>query len=638
MKNILPIFIAALFSLAGCEGMGPATSTTDEAASLEILFSVPEISISTKGIEDPWSDPWADDSDWTNWDIFTDGRALYEVAVLIIEESTGDLVGFRHMKAGSDYTDSNNGFWNKESDEVLDKSTVVGKAAKMSFLYDSPQNSRTVEKLKRGRYQVLAVGNFSPLSAEITGTDTYNGLNGAIGSSQTINTSFTTLMQAIATKYEGNKSVSGDEGITNFKESDEFKNIWNFNIVTDSNHLCRKQPQPLTAVKYIELAPGMNTISIDMERTYVRVRIEIENNSATENLLVNDFDFCDWFTQRAVYLFNDPTDNSRNYDISDTGLNTYKKSPILEKECVTGTPLSPGDKSDSYTYQESAIVSFKEALKIAPNSSLVIFDGYIFGSKLGSAPGDGDTYQYYLDVEYKDKYYSKSASLDTDNPITDVNDLKANGNYVIKADRNPGYLFIKDDDCLYSTLFTDPSGLNIPDGDLTYIWTLESQGSPNCYFVKNLKEGRYIKTPAGNSLVKTGPFKESYDYFTFENMAGGIQLRSTNNGQYLNHYNHTGNNAYGLYGFCGYASSGDGGNKLIFYQISGGASLPAHFNDNIDLELIDPETAAVYPVKNIKRNDFINILVSVAYNDSSRSFEITAVTDWREKSEEVEFH
>ena len=115
-------------------------------------------------------------------------------------------------------------------------------------------------------------------------------------------------------------------------------------------------------------------------------------------------------------------------------------------------------------------------------------------------------------------------------------------------------------------------------------------------------------------------------------------MRSTNYGQYLNHYNHTENNAYGLYGFCGYASNGDSGNKLIFYQISGGASLPAHFNDNIDLELIDPETAAVYPVKNIKRNDFINILVSVAYNDSSSSFEITAVTDWREKSEEVEFH
>ena len=637
MKNILHIlFIAVLFALAGCEGQEPAISTSDEAASLELFFSVPEISISTKGIEDPWSDPWADDSDWTMWDIFTDGRALYEVAVMIIEESTGNLVGFRHMKADSDYTDSNNGFWDEVADEVLAKRTVVGKAAKMSFLYDSPQNSRTVEKLRRGRYQVLAVGNFSAVSDDVTGTATYSGLKGAIGSNPTIDTSFSDLMQGIAEEYEGDKNVTGDEGITAFKNSKEFKEIWDFNIVTDANHLCHKQPQPLTAVKYIELAPGMNKISLNLERTYVRVRVEIENNSATEKLIVNDFDFCDWFTQRAVYLFNDPTDNSRNYDISDSGLNTYKKSPILEKECVPGTPLSPGDKDDSYTYQGSAIVSFKESLEIDPGASLVVFDGYVFGSKLGTDSEDGDTYQYHLDVEYKDKYYSKLAALDIANPITDIKDLRANGNYVIKVERNPGYLFIKDN-TLYSSPFTEPNGLNISDGDLTYIWTLEPQGNPNCYFVKNLKYGsqQYIETPKGNTLVKTVTIKGSNDYFTFVNMTGGIQLLSSNGGQYLNHYNYLSN---GLYGFCGYASSGDDGNKLVFFQVSGGGSLPAHFNDYVDLELIDPETAAVYPVTNIKRNDFINILVSVAYNDSSSSFEITSVTDWNKKSEEIEFH
>ena len=639
MKNILHIlFIAVLFAIAGCEGKEPAISTSDEAASLELFFSVPEISISTKGIEDPWSDPWADDSDWTMWDIFTDGRALYEVAVMIIEESTGNLVGFRHMTADSDYTDSNNGFWDEGADEVLDKSAVVGKAAKMSFLYDSPQNSRTVEKLRRGRYQVLAVGNFSEVSAEVTGTAAYNGLEGAIGSSLTIDTPFSDLMQGIAEEYEGDKNVTGDEGITAFKNSDEFKKIWDFNIVTDANHLCHKQPQPLTAVKYIELAPGMNKISLNLERTYVRVRVEIENNSATEKLIVNDFDFCDWFTQRAVYLFNDPTDNSRNYDISDSGLNTYKKSPILEKECVPDTPLSPGDKDDSYTYQGSAIVSFKESLAIDPGASMVIFDGYVFGSKLGTDSEDGDTYQYHLDVEYKDKYYSKLAALDIANPITDIKDLRANGNYVIKVERDPGYLFIKDN-TLYSSSFTEPNGLNISDGDLTYIWTLEPQGDPNCYFVKNLKDGQqYIATPNGNNLVETVTIKGSNNYFTFVNMTGGIQLLSSNGGQYLNHYNHTENNPYGLYGFCGYASSGDAGNKLVFFQISGGGSFPAHFNDYVDLELIDPETAAVYPVTNIKRNDFINILVSVAYNDSSSSFEITSVTDWNKKSEEIEFH
>lgn len=625
MRNILYIGVIFLLAFVSCEEKVSDAPLTDEEVSLELIISAPEISISTKGLDDPWDD---DLSDWTKWDKYTDGRDLYEVAVLLIEKSTGNLVAFRDMYASSDYTDDENGFWNGSS--VMGKSTIDGTAAKVSFLYDSPQGGRSIEKLKRGEYQVLAVSNFSPVSAEITGTVKYDGLKGAIGSSLVIDTRFSELIDIVADTFDK------DKGIPDFKNSQLYKNIWDFNIVTDDNNLCHKEPQPLTAVKYIELKPGMNTFSLGLVRTYVRVRFEVENNSGKEPLLVHDFDFCDWFTQRAVYLFNDPTDNSRNYEVrskdayGNPGLNTHKKSPVLKAE-------TDDWKSD----QDNAIVNFGGPLTIPAGESRVLFDGYIFGSKLGATDPsyvqNDSTYQYRLDVEYEDKYYTKIASLASGDPISKVEKLKDNTYYVIKAVRDPGFLFIKDE-TLYSSDFVDVARLGLYDNDLTYIWELEPQGNPNAYFVRNLKETEYIDTPAGNSLVKTVAIKGDNDYFTFSNMTGGIQFLSTYGGQYLNHFNHTTNNSYGLYGFCGYAYSGDGGNPFVFYELSGGGSFPARFTGNVDLELIDPQTAAVYPVQNIKRNDFINVLISVTYNESGSHFDLTSVVGWDMKDEEIEFH
>ena len=227
MKNLIHIiYIGVLLLLTGCEGKEPEVSVSDDAASLEITFSVPEISISTKGLDDPWDD---DLSDWKAWDRFTDGRDLYEVTILLIEEATGNLVGFRDMYASSAYTDENNGFW--DGSDVMEKETETGKSAKVSFLYDKPQGGRTIEKLRRGRYQILAVSNYRPISEAITGAGAYGGLKGAIGPSLTIDTPFTGLIENIR------ESFKPESGIPNFKNTTMYSDIWTFNIVTDDNHL-----------------------------------------------------------------------------------------------------------------------------------------------------------------------------------------------------------------------------------------------------------------------------------------------------------------------------------------------------------------------------------------------------------------
>lgn len=628
MKNLIYIIHIGMFLLlTGCEGKEAEISVSDDAASLEITFSVPEISISTKGLDNPWDE---DLSDWTAWDRFTDGRDLYEITILLIEEATGNLVGFRDMYASSAYTDEDNGFW--DGSAVMNKDTKTGKSAKFSFLYDKPQGGRTIEKLRRGRYQILAVSNYRPISAEITGAGAYGGLKGAIGASLTINTPFTELIENIREEFKS------ESGIPNFKNTTMYSDIWTFNIVTDDNHLCHKQPQPLTAVSYVELTPGLNKVDIDLERTYVRVRVEIENNSGQETLTVNDFDFCDWFTQRAVYLFNDPTDNSRNYEVrskdafGNPGLNTHKKSPVLAAE-------AGWDPS-----QDNAIVNFADPVTIPAGESRVIFDGYVFGSKLGATDPNYEkndsTYQYHLDVEYKNvSNYNNGYYMETTTPITSIEDFRdyyAGGGHVFviqsqHADR--GRRFLTTDALSYTTLsaITLDDVLAALEGvePYKYVFELEPAGTEDTYYIKTLGS-----TPYWFGALSDGDMPSLYNmqgakYVMLENTYYGVQgLVLGNNSLYINSMNNTGGAWNGV----------DIGSQFQMYPVSGKGVGTPHLSSNIDLMLIDPVTAAVYPVQNIKRNDFINILVSVTYNDMDSSFDITAVTGWTNKDEQVEFH
>lgn len=628
MKNLIHIiYIGVLFLLAGCEGKEPEVSVSDDAASLEITFAVPEISISTKGIDDPWDD---DLSDWTAWDRFTDGRDLYEVTILLIEESTGNLVGFRDMYASSAYTDVNNGFW--DGSDVMDKDTEIGTAAKASFLYDNPQGGRTIEKLRRGRYQILAVSNYRPISAEITGAGAYSGLKGAIGASLTIDTPFTELIDNIKVSFDPKN------GIPNFKNTTMYSNIWTFNIVMDDNNLCHRQPQPLTAVSYVELTPGLNKVDIGLERTYVRVRIEVENNSGQETLTVNDFDFCDWFTQRAVYLFNDPTDNSRNYEVrskdafGNPGLNTHKKSPVLAAE-------SGWDSS-----QDNAIVNFADPVEIPAGESRVIFDGYVFGSKLGatdpSYEKNDSTYQYHLDVEFKNvSNYDNGYYLETTTPLTSLEDFRdyyAGGGhfFVIQSQHTArGRRFLTTDALSSTTLsaMTLDDVLTALEGvePYKYVFELEPTGIEDYYYIKTLGSTPYWFGALSYGVMPSLNNISGEEYAMQENTYGGVRgLVLGNSGYYLNSMNDTG----------GAWNGKDLGSQFQMYPVSGKGVGTPHLSSNIDLMLIDPVTAAVYPVQNIKRNDFINVLVSVAYNDMDSSFDIKAVTGWTDKDEQVEFH
>jgi hypothetical protein len=83
--------------------------------------------------------------------------------------------------------------------------------------------------------------------------------------------------------------------------------------------------------------------------------------------------------------------------------------------------------------------------------------------------------------------------------------------------------------------------------------------------------------------------------------------------------------------------SADNGGKHQFYLVIPAGTRAAHYDTPILLETIDPITAQVNQVKNIKRNDFINVLVTVAFDEMNGDFGFM-VTPWSEKNGEIEFN
>ena len=83
-------------------------------------------------------------------------------------------------------------------------------------------------------------------------------------------------------------------------------------------------------------------------------------------------------------------------------------------------------------------------------------------------------------------------------------------------------------------------------------------------------------------------------------------------------------------------SDNDGGSQFKLYPIKTTYKTPA-YSDPIILTTIDPGTSIPMPVNTIKRNDFINITVSVVYNKEFGDFEFE-VKPWKEVSGDIEFN
>lgn len=598
---ILSITLPFVLSLLGACQREIVPGQTSEAASLCLDLSVPGLRIESKGNAD---NPFADDiSSWTDWEKVVDGRMMYRLTVFLIEKDTDYLVAYRDIYFGSTDLKASgeeegpNGWYKGTSVDVnLSSSTQ----AQISFLYDHPLHTATdrssFERLQRGTYKLLAVANYS----SVNGTK-FNGQPDDVASYKGLGDgSFDTSVDGVIAEFKTAQNIGTKK---KFAKYTHYFSLVNYVLTSSSSFICPAMPQPLTLVKEIELSPGMNTVSGELLRTFSRIRLTVENMSNVD-LTVRSLSFSDNTTKNQTYLFSLPENPDRVYSVG------AKKAPVVSSS--------------------DAIVRFTGLTVIddlaSGNNTKTLFDAYVLESRDLS-----NNYTYTLDLEYEGEasipQYEKTSTA-----ISTVAELAAGGNYLFQNQKNQ-YRFLIAGTPYLQTIDVELNDLPTP-LDESMVMKLIRVGSDQ-YYIQTQYAGTtyYLGTPGRNTNIPMIPNQSSATVFTAGTANGNLTfLSNTTNSSGYDYINVHGGDQDKVMGW----GQNDGGSQFKLYEVKQVMKAPK-YSDPIVLSTIDPVTSVVSPVNTIKRNDFINVLVSVSYNKDFGEFEFE-VKPWNEVSGSIEFN
>ena len=598
---ILSIALPFVLSLLGACQREIVPGQTSEAASLCLDLSVPGLRIESKGNAD---DPFADDiSSWTDWEKVVDGRMMYRLTVFLIEKDTDYLVAYRDIYFGSTdlkasgEVEGPNGWYDGSSVNVSLKTSTQ---AQISFLYDHPlhkaPDGSSFERLQRGTYKLLAVANYS---SSVNGTK-FNGQPDDVASYKGLGDgSFDTSVDGVIDEFKTAQNSGTKKKFANYAE---YSNLVNYVLTSSSSSfICPAMPQPLTLAKEIELSPGMNTISGELLRTFSRIRLTVENLSNVD-LTVSSLSFSKNTTKYKTYLFSLPETPDRVYEVG------------------TATADAPVVSSSD------AIVPFTGLTVIGDLASgkntQTLFDAYVLESRDLS-----NNYTYTLDLEYKGEasipQYEKISKA-----ISTVADLTDGGFYLFQ-NQNAEKRFLIADTPELQTIDVELADLPTP-LDESMVMKLIAVNSDQ-YYIQTQYGGTtyYLGTPELDTNIPMIPDQSSATVFTAGTANRNLTFKSNSgSGYYINVY---GGQQYLVGGWW----KNDGGSQFKLYEVKQVMKAPK-YSDPIVLSTIDPVTSVVSPVNTIKRNDFINVLVSVSYNKDLGDFEFE-VKPWNEVSGNIEF-
>lgn len=575
------LFIPLSLLTWSCHNDKENDTCLDELVNLTVSLKLPHIELKRSVSDDPRNESGT----WSELEELVDGRKLYHVTLFLIESTSKRLVGIRDIKYGSDHiTDAAspygaNGF---STNGIVDLSAKTSAEATFTFKYDHPRHGEC-EKLRRGEFLMLAVANY-------TAYGEYNGLkNGS--------TALESLINSIKETFD----TKNGKGIDDFVQTNsQFQSFFDFPVTANDDYLCDKfAPQPLSMVQTISLNPGENQVSVELKRIYSRIRIELINNSSSCDLTINSLDFDDNFVQKQTYLFENPNAPDRIYT------NFEKGKPVVSSASAIASCSATTDNP----------------VTIEKRNGKVIFDAYVLGSK------KEDGYHYTLDVEYKGKTYELPASVKKS--PSDLEEIENNAaeniknvkNYFLIQNTSSGKYLFDNDNWLYQGNDKD---------DSSYMWAL-LKGPAGRYYFCNKKTGHYIGVPNeptdGQTKMITAPDGCYYRILLDDD---DFLIQANDEAELcLNNYGGKGTHLGGW--------KKDDGGKHQFYLAIPAGTRAAHYNTPILLETIDPITAQVNQMKNIKRNDFINVLVTVAFDEMNGDFGFM-VTPWSEKNGEIEFN
>lgn len=573
MRRILSYILPFLFLLIlSCEEKEDIC--VNGYANLNISVSAPtyNASIDTKGIEDGVTP----DGTWGNSDKLKDGRIMDRTFIGIIDAS-GALVAYRILYNGSPDVDTANGLI-PEGESEINVNADYGYQAEALFLYDDPK--RSSETLKVGEYTLFILANYS----------VYTNVNN--------------LIQGII------DSFNSSAGIPEFSTSPNWNKLKNFSV-TPQDGLYSGDKMPLSIIRKLTLAPGDNSIEVELLRQFARIRFEIKNYSNTKNLDVNDFYLSNNFAQESSLLM-------WNYDQPDDVYNSVYVQPVVTSErAIT-------------RYTETS-----EKKTIGTESSAILFDGFIPESK------HDDPYVYHLEISYPDPgNYLRITPADVD-PVKKVSDLSAflpsNGAVAYFAIRHAASTgrYISEDQSSHQLKIPydgDPALACLQD-DFSAIWKFTRTGN-NQYTVQNVESEEYMHNRDSNrnyGTVSTQSNSSSISVRDGGNNTDGIHIYKTPGRWELEYYLNINGDVIRTY-----RVRNDPGS--LFYLIPFNVVTSPSASEDIVLSTIDPVTAMVSQTKEIARNDYIHILIEAYFNDNNGSFRYEVVKEWETGGGDIEFN
>ena len=652
-QTLIKIFtiMAAAAALWGCSKVVDAPGESEEAVDLILSLDLPKTDIQLSKslfehnssesniVNDPYN-PAA----WSTWEQVVDGRFMYRLTVFVIDLSNYHLVGYRDIfnygdSDGNGSVDaeelgdwsntdrsvgpSKNGWYDMSNDVMLPDANKAD-AAKISFIYNYPLHHKStdaassLEQLKRGRYRFVSIANWAPernndVSPAIKGIE-FDGHPAGISKFTGLgsNTAGVTPVADIVESIKSEFMESVEAGVSkDFRTYAKHNALRYFILNADkTNFSCYPMPMPLVMVQDLYLAPGINSKILTLNRCYARVRMTVVNNSERE-LKINGLTFSDNFTKTKTFLFNDPNEDAKEAANPSFIKRVYDLDQIEAGDKATGK--TPVQRGAPVATNSNLLCSFPASgctvEGLAGNNSAVVFDGYVLENRY-----DDSNLEYKLNLEYEGVVgtaYTLSSPPTASAP--------GNGYYLISTSNNASGYYLMWKNALAGTLADyvgeyygdNPESLgdNIAE---SLVWQLSSSGSN--YTIGTAGDTKYYMADPSTSSVTLGTSKSNT--FTFSKNGRGYRIQS-NGYNYLYLRNNDGT-------LLGDSKS----NATTFYLFpvkrkegSRVYSAPA------PLTRIDPETAVVSDVHTIARNDFINIVVTVSYNENSGEF-MFEVKDW----------
>ncbi|MBO5865251.1 MAG: hypothetical protein J6Q73_04290 [Bacteroidaceae bacterium] len=363
-------------------------------------------------------------------------------------------------------------------------------------------------------------------------------------------------------------------------------------VNASSDNVCDcSTPYPLSFSKEINLTPGANIINGELLRTYARLRINVRNQSSVNDLCITSLSLDTKFTQQTADLFNEGgVANVSPVVTSPRAITPFEKDHVIPK------------LSDSGNVSEATI-----------------FDTYLLEST-------GGNYNYTIGLKYEggtEEVYTVNNTA-----IRNSNNIEDGAMYVIYNPNSQRYLYANGSTVNAGTSYLVNGNLNH-----NYVWKFKRTSSNN-YTIESMGETGYYmqgsKITTGSLPLTVSP--SSSDYFTASTSNNNIRLRATTKSNY-----YISINGSSVYGNSSTTSSQQRRYNLYLYKVEKSKVVSdVTCEEKIPIRVIDKNSGAALPITAIRRNDFIDILVNVSYNEKTGDVDFE-VSDWNSVDGEVTF-